>query len=184
VTVERKHLGAFSGNAVIEWVPIAVSMHVTILGHQVKRRAFWGGPNFFNFVQCFQPMSNTFSRGRGRKHLQGFSPPLCSLLVTGLAVSHVALTFILCERKYEWICSKVSTIWKIRVGMRLNWTLVQFMYGECSSWKNQLRQARFYWKGVWLQGSILKFWGQKQTLRKGPQHMAKCVLFHLFGIWC
>jgi len=184
VTVERKHLGAFSGNAVIEWVPIAVSMHVTILGHQVKRRAFWGGPIFLTLSNVFNLCPTHFPGGGAENIYRGFRPPLCSLLVTGLAVSHVALSFILCERKYEWICSKVSTIWKIRVGMRLNWTLVQFMYGECSSWKNQLRQARFYWKGVWLQGSILKFWGQKQTLRKGPQHMAKCVLFHLFGIWC
>jgi len=35
----------------------------------------------------------------------------------------------------------------------------------------------------WSQGWILEFWGPKQTLRKWPQYIVKCVLFHACNIY-
>jgi len=91
-------------------------------------------------------------------------------------------SFILCEKKHEWICSKASISLKNPL-LVWEWTLVQFTYDERSRWNNQQRQARFDWKDDWSQEWILEFWGPKQTLRKGPKTLIKYVVFHVYNKW-
>jgi len=75
MTVERRHLGALSGNAVIEWLPIAASRHVTSLGHQGKRIVFCGGPKFFKICAVVSIyVQHVFQAGR--KNFQEFCPPV------------------------------------------------------------------------------------------------------------
>jgi len=57
-------------------------------------------------------------------------------------------SFMQCEKKYEWICSTVSTSLK-KLLLVWEWTLVRFLYDKRSPWKNQQRQAMLYWKSDW-----------------------------------
>jgi len=46
---------------------------ITSLGHQGGEEFSESGPNFSNYVQCFQIMSNIFFQ-RGKKFSRGFAP--------------------------------------------------------------------------------------------------------------
>ena len=54
-------------------------------------KSFLRGPKFFNYVQYFQTMSNTFFQGRAKLLLGGFDPPAYSLHCS----LHVFLAWVL-----------------------------------------------------------------------------------------
>ena len=73
--------------------PSNATRPVTSLGHQVRRKVFWEGPKFLNYVQYYETISNTFFQWR--RNFAGRRRPPAPSLVTGLQLLAIAKAAVL-----------------------------------------------------------------------------------------